>query len=174
MPEVVVVASSAIDAASVLARRLAGQGASIAVLAGSRKHLPEIAARIVKAGAPNVLAIPCDITEPADVAAAARRIEDELGPIDRWVNTSMTDWGYVCGTRAALDCMRERDHGTIVQVGAPRAVRMFSDGLRGELRIAGSHVAVETVRVYPFRRLGAAAMTVASVIGGLLLRRVLR
>jgi NAD(P)-dependent dehydrogenase (short-subunit alcohol dehydrogenase family) len=98
-----------------------------------------------------VLAIPCNLTDPDAVAAVARRVERELGPIDRWLNTAMTDLRYVCATRAALDCMRPRDRGSIVQVSAPRSVRL-----------------------YPFRRIGAAAMAAATVVGALLLKRLVR
>src|SRR5205823_9229818 len=78
------------------------------------------------------------------VEAAAARVEDELGPIDVWVNDAMTTifaplWdiqpdefrratevtylGYVYGTMAALRHMRARDRGTIVQVGSALAYR---------------------------------------------------
>lgn len=174
MSEVIVVASSSIDAAGVLARRLAAHGAHVAILAASRRQLPDIARDIVKAGAPTVLAIPCDLTDPDEVFAAAQRVERELGAIDRWINTSLTDLRYVNATRAALGCMQRRDRGTIVQVGAPKSIRVYTEALAGELRLAGSGVHLETVRTYPFRRLGAGLMAAASVVGAILLRRVVR
>jgi short-subunit dehydrogenase len=83
-------------------------------------------------------------TEPEQVVSAASRIEDELGPIDVWVNnaiatvfapvsdttpkefrraTEVTYLGSVWGTMAALRRMRPRDRGTIVQVGSALAYR---------------------------------------------------
>ena len=78
------------------------------------------------------------------MSAAAAQVEDELGPIDVWVNVAFTSvfapftqiepaefkrvtevsyLGYVYGTRAALDHMLPRDRGAIVQVGSALAYR---------------------------------------------------
>lgn len=169
-----IVASASAETASVLARRLATERVNIAVLGPTRAAFTAIASELVRLGARAVLAIPCELTDPIAVAAAAQRIETELGPIERWVNAAMTDYAYVCCTRVAVDCMRPRDRGTIVQVAAPRAVRMFSHGLRGELRLAGSRISLETVRTQPFRKVGAATVAAASFVGALLLRRLVR
>src|SRR5207237_4192076 len=90
------------------------------------------------------LAISTDVADAAAVEAAATRVEDELGPIDVWVNVAMTSvfartWeiepdefrratevtylGYVYGTMAALRRMRARNRGTIVLVGSALAYR---------------------------------------------------
>ncbi len=174
MSEVVVVASSETAAATALARRLAAQGARVAVLAASRKMLPEIARTLTKAGSPSVMAIPCDLTNSTEVAAAAFQIEHELGPIDRWLNTEMTDLRFVTATRVALDFMHARGRGTIVQVSAPETVRLFTDALRTELRIAGSGIHLENVRGYPFRKYGAASLAAAGALGMVLLKRLVR
>ena len=76
------------------------------------------------------------------VEAAAEQIEQELGPIDIWINNAavvvfgfadkmsaeeiqrvsdVTYHGAVWGTMAALKRMRERGRGTIVQVGSGAA-----------------------------------------------------
>jgi hypothetical protein len=170
--QTVVVASGSIDSASVIAHRLAAEGAQVAVVGGNKHALGRIATELMSIGARGVLALPCNVTDSVEVSAAAQRVEVELGPIERWVNTAMSEYGYVCCTRAALACMREREHGTIVQVSAPRAVRMFTDGLRGELRLAGSEIVLETVRTQPFRKAGALAMAGATIVGAALLRRV--
>jgi NAD(P)-dependent dehydrogenase (short-subunit alcohol dehydrogenase family) len=73
------------------------------------------------------------------VVAAARQVEEQLGPIDVWVNVAFTSvfspfreiaaeefrrvtevsyLGFVYGTMAALAVMRPRGRGTIVQVGS--------------------------------------------------------
>ena len=90
------------------------------------------------------LAIPTDVADAEQVEAAAERVERELGPIDVWVNdamasvfarvwdiepdefrrvTEVTYLGAVYGTMAALQRMRPRDRGTIVQVGSALAYR---------------------------------------------------
>lgn len=106
-------------------------------LEATRDELPAL-------GAAKALAIECDVAEAAQVFAAAERIEQELGPIDIWVNNAMTTvfgrfrtltpeqfervtkvtyLGFVWGTRAALDWMIPRNRGTIVQVGSALAYR---------------------------------------------------
>jgi NAD(P)-dependent dehydrogenase (short-subunit alcohol dehydrogenase family) len=175
MNEIVVVASSSTDAASALARKLAAQGARVAMLVATHGgHLPELARDVVAAGSPEVIAVPCDLVDTREVAAAAARVERELGPIDRWVNSRLTDVGTVTATRAALHCMQPRDRGTIVQVDVSQTARIYTDAIRAELRAAGSHIRVDTVRRYPFRRVGAGLLAAAAGLGALLLRRVLR
>src|SRR6185369_11297906 len=111
------------------------------------------------------------------VDQAACRIEEQLGPIDVWINDAMTTvfstvaavdpgdfrravevtfLGQVWGTMAALDRMRPRDRGAIVNVGSALAFigiplqsaycaskfacRGFFDSVRSELIHDGSHV----------------------------------
>lgn len=174
MAEIVVVASGTAGPASVLARRLAAEGAHIAILAMGKQALGIVAGELVKLGAPNVLAIPCDLTDAAQVQAASARVESELGPIDTWINTAMSEHGFVCATRTALACMASRNTGSVVQVAAPRSVRLFTQGLAGELRVAGSNIVLQCVRTQPFRKLGAAVAAGAAVVGAALLRRVVR
>jgi NADP-dependent 3-hydroxy acid dehydrogenase YdfG len=174
MAEIVVIASATIDTLRVIARRVATRGTSIGMLVESKQSSGAVAQELVAHGAKAVLVVPCDLTDADEVRNAAGRIEAELGPIDRWINTAMTDYGFVCGTRAALGRMRERDRGTIIQVSAPRSVRMFAEGLRGELALDGSHITVECVRTQPFRRAGAALLAGAAVAGVALLKRVVR
>jgi NAD(P)-dependent dehydrogenase (short-subunit alcohol dehydrogenase family) len=90
------------------------------------------------------LALPADVSDAAAIADAAERTEQELGPIDVWVNNAMvsvfspvkdmraaeyrrvtevTYLGYVHGTLAALRFMLPRDAGTIVQVSSGLAYR---------------------------------------------------
>jgi hypothetical protein len=77
--------------------------------------------------------------------------------------TEVTYLGYVYGTRAALDCMLPRDHGTIVQVGstlayrgiplqtaycgAKHAIQGFHEALRCELLHDRSQVRVTMVQL---------------------------
>jgi NAD(P)-dependent dehydrogenase (short-subunit alcohol dehydrogenase family) len=104
----------------------------------------EGAAEEVRRAGGTALPIPVDTADADAVFAAADRIEQELGPIDVWVNvafssvfarfdeikpdefrraTEVSYLGYVYGTMAALKHMRARDRGAIVQVGSALAYR---------------------------------------------------
>jgi len=125
------------------AREFAGRGASVALLARGEDGLEGARADVERLGA-RALALSLDVSDGEAVERAAATVEDELGPIDVWVNnafvgmlapfvevtpeefrrvTDVTYLGYVHGTRAALARMRTRDRGTIVQVGSALAYR---------------------------------------------------
>jgi NAD(P)-dependent dehydrogenase (short-subunit alcohol dehydrogenase family) len=125
------------------ARRFARDGASIALLARGRAGL-EGAAREVEELGGRALVLPTDVADADAVEAAATAAEAELGPIDIWINdamatiysefldiepdefrraTDVTYHGMVWGTRAALRRMKERNRGSIVQVGSALAFR---------------------------------------------------
>ena len=69
-----------------VARRFARQGAKLAMLASKRDELTSAAIEVVTLGASAALAIPCDIDNEAQLDAATQRIEQELGPIDVWID----------------------------------------------------------------------------------------
>jgi NAD(P)-dependent dehydrogenase (short-subunit alcohol dehydrogenase family) len=117
--------------------------AKVALLARGRDGL-EGARREVEAHGAEALAVPVDVADADAVETAAQLVEERLGPIDVWVNNAMTTvfsrfvdvspeefrratevtyLGYVWGTRAALQRMRARNRGTIVQVGSALAYR---------------------------------------------------
>lgn len=125
------------------ARLFAANGYRVALLARNEDGLAAACAEIEAAGG-SCLAIPTDIAQYDQVEAAAERIEQELGPIDVWVNNAMatifaplekitpedferstrvTYLGAVWGTMAALKRMKARNRGTIVQVGSALAYR---------------------------------------------------
>jgi NAD(P)-dependent dehydrogenase (short-subunit alcohol dehydrogenase family) len=111
----------------------------------------------------NALSIEVDVADHNLLDAAAERVENELGPIDVWVNnamvtifapvhkiepeefhrvTAVTYLGQVHGTMAALKRMRRRNRGTIVQVGSAlsyRAVPLQIGLLRRKIRGARLH-----------------------------------
>ena len=141
---VVVITGGTAGVGRATARRFAAAGARIAVLARGQGGLDATARELPGLGARAALAIRCDGAEAAQVFAAAAQIEQELGPIDVWINNAMTTvfgrfrsltpeqfervtrvtyLGYVWGTRAALDRMIPRNRGTIVQVGSALAYR---------------------------------------------------
>jgi NAD(P)-dependent dehydrogenase (short-subunit alcohol dehydrogenase family) len=93
---------------------------------------------------PASLAIQVDVTDRLALESAADRIEQEVGPIEVWVNSAMVTvlgefsmvdpddfdrvmavvfGGTANGTRAALRCMGPRNRGRIVQVGSALAYR---------------------------------------------------
>jgi NAD(P)-dependent dehydrogenase (short-subunit alcohol dehydrogenase family) len=90
------------------------------------------------------IALPVDVANYEEVERAAQHVEEQLGPIDTWVNVAFTnvfsefwdvtpeEWrrltdvtylGYVWGTMAAIKRMRPRNRGTIVQVGSALCYR---------------------------------------------------
>ncbi len=136
MSDVVVITGASGGVGRATARRFAEDGARIALLARGRAGL-EAAAREVEERGGRALVLPTDVADAEQVEAAARQVEEELGPIDVWVNNAMatiyaefldiepdeyrraTDVSYhgmVWGTRAALRRMSERNRGSIVQV----------------------------------------------------------
>lgn len=144
MPEETVVitgATSGIGRAT--ARRFAVPGVRIALLARGTDGL-DATRREIEAAGGRALVLPTDVADAAAVEAAAQRVEDELGPIDIWINNAMatvfaflwdvepgefrragevTYFGSVWGMQAALRRMRPRGRGTIVQVGSALAYR---------------------------------------------------
>src|SRR5579864_8567342 len=143
MSEVVVITGASGGVGRAAARRFAADGARVGLIARGRAGLDGAAREVQEAGG-EALVIPCDVSDPYQVEAAAAKVEEELGPIDIWVNdamvtiyaefldiepdeyrraTEVTYLGMVWGTRAALRRMVPRDRGSIVQVGSALAYR---------------------------------------------------
>ena len=141
--EVVVITGSSAGVGRATAQRFARAGAKVAVLARGSKALDGAVAELREMGC-DVLGIPVDVADAAQVEAAAEQIEQELGPIDIWINcamatifapvseisaeefrraTEVTYLGTVHGTMSALKRMRPRNRGKIVQVGSALAYR---------------------------------------------------
>jgi NAD(P)-dependent dehydrogenase (short-subunit alcohol dehydrogenase family) len=141
--QVVVVTGASAGLGRAIAHAFAERGAKIALLARNPEALDAAVEECRMRGGEG-LAIPTDVSDAAAVEAAAERVEQELGPIDVWVNNAMvsvfspvaemeaadykrvTDvlyLGFVHGTMAALRRMRKRDRGTIIQIGSALAYR---------------------------------------------------
>ena len=142
-PGVAVVTGGTAGIGRAVVRELAHRGWDVAVLARGQERLDAAVAEVEAAGRRS-LGISVDVADHAAVDTAAQQVEDELGPIDLWVNnaftgaiaffdeiepaeferiTAVTYLGFVNGTRAALRHMKPRDRGTIIQVGSALAFR---------------------------------------------------
>jgi NAD(P)-dependent dehydrogenase (short-subunit alcohol dehydrogenase family) len=125
------------------ARAFGREGASVGLIARGPEGLDATKKELDELGVSS-LAVPTDVADPAQVAEAARRIEDALGPISVWVNdamvtvfspvasitpeefrrvTEVTYLGAVYGTMEALRLMKPRDRGVIIQVGSALSYR---------------------------------------------------
>jgi NAD(P)-dependent dehydrogenase (short-subunit alcohol dehydrogenase family) len=143
-PPTVVVTGASAGVGRAVVEAYAAQGAHVALVARGRAGLDGATASAQRLGADRVLAIQTDVADADQVEAAAQQAEDELGPIDVWVNCAMTSifapvmevepeeyrrvmdvifMGYVHGTQSALRRMLPRDRGAIVQVGSALAYR---------------------------------------------------
>jgi NAD(P)-dependent dehydrogenase (short-subunit alcohol dehydrogenase family) len=137
-PRVALITGASAGVGRATARAFAAQGFDIGLLARGEAGLKAAAAEVAEAGG-RALVLPADVSQFDQVDAAASWAEEELGPIDVWVNDAMTTvfaptWevkpadfqravevtflGQVWGTMAALARMRPRDRGTIVNVGS--------------------------------------------------------
>ncbi|QMU77804.1 SDR family oxidoreductase [Streptacidiphilus sp. PB12-B1b] len=141
--QVVVITGASGGIGRATAQAFAARGARVALLARGEEGLAGAVADVERLGG-RALAVPTDVADPEQVEAAAERVEEELGPIDVWINVAFTSvfspfteitaaeykrvtevnyLGYVYGTMAALKRMKPRDAGTIVQVGSALAYR---------------------------------------------------
>jgi short-subunit dehydrogenase len=143
-PRVIAITGAAAGVGRATAKMFAQtEGAHIGLIARGREAL-EGAKRDVESLGGKAIIIQCDVTDAEGMEAAAERIEQELGPIDVWVNVAMTSvfsfikdmtaaefkrvtevcyLGYVNGTLAALKRMLPRNRGHIIQVGSALAYR---------------------------------------------------
>ena len=88
MKETVVITGGTAGVGRAFARRFARDGARVAVLGRGLDDLRQTAVDLVTQGASAALMIPCDVTNSDQVARATARIEEELGPIDVWIDAA--------------------------------------------------------------------------------------
>jgi NAD(P)-dependent dehydrogenase (short-subunit alcohol dehydrogenase family) len=183
MTQTVVITGASAGIARATARIYGARGAQVGLIARGEAGLEAAVSEIEQLGG-SALAVSADVADFAQVEDAAARIEDTFGPIDVWINVAFTSvfspfaemtpdefrrvtevsyLGFVHGTMAALNRMRPRDHGTIVQVGsalsarsiplqsaycgAKHAINGFTSSLRCELLHEHSNVNVTVVQM---------------------------
>src|SRR5690348_12677457 len=136
--QTVVVTGARAGSGRATARLFGTRGARVGLIARCQAGLDGAAREVGEAGW-KALAVSADVADYEQVTAAARQIEERLGPIDVWINVAFTSvfspfaeitaeefrrvtevsyLGFVYGTMAALSRMRPRNQGTIVQVGS--------------------------------------------------------
>ena len=134
-------ASAGIGRATAIA--FARDGWDVALIARGEDGLDSAADEVRSTGR-RALVLPLDVADAAALEQAAQTVEDQLGPIDVWVNdamelvfapvdeitpdefrrvTEVNYLGFVNGTLAALKRMKTRDPGVIIQVGSALAYR---------------------------------------------------
>jgi NADP-dependent 3-hydroxy acid dehydrogenase YdfG len=182
-PQVVVITGASAGIGRATARQFGAKGARVGLLARGQAGLHAAAEEIDNAGGLG-MAIPTDVADYDQIEQAATQIEDTLGPIDVWVNVAFTSvfapfhqisaaefrrvtevsyLGFVNGTMAALQRMRTRNHGTIVQVGsalgaraiplqsaycgAKHAINGFTESVRTELMHEHSNIHITVAQM---------------------------
>ncbi len=166
-----------------IVREFADKGYDVAVLARGQAGLDAATKEVENAGG-RAVGVPTDVVDLAAVKRAADEVERELGEIDVWVNvafvgsleffwdtteeefrrvTDVTYFGQVNGTWAALEKMRPRNKGVVIQVGsamafrgiplqaaycgAKHAVKGFTESVMTELLHEGSDVRICQVQL---------------------------
>lgn len=141
--KVVVITGATAGVGRATARAFAREGANVGLLARGEEGLQATLRELQLLGV-RAIAMSVDVADAEAVDRAAHAVEDQLGPIDIWVNNAMvtifapvsaidpdefkrvtevTYLGGVYGTMAALKRMRPRNRGTIVQVSSALAHR---------------------------------------------------
>lgn len=181
---VVVITGASAGLGRATARECAKRGYSVGLIARGEAGLVAAERECRRLGAPAAAWARCDVADAEAVSRAAADLGGRLGDPDIWINNAAvsvfarswetTAWefervtkvnylGTVYGTLAALEPMRSRRRGRIVQVGsslayrgmplqaaysaAKHAVQGFVDSLRAELLREYPGITVSTVQL---------------------------
>jgi NAD(P)-dependent dehydrogenase (short-subunit alcohol dehydrogenase family) len=126
-----------------IAHAYAKRGAKLGLIARNPEALAAAKKECEELGGQAIF-VPTDVSDADAVERAATQIEQELGPIDIWINDAMVSvfspvkemeaadykrvtevlyLGFVHGTLSALRRMLPRDRGTIIQIGSALSYR---------------------------------------------------
>ena len=139
----VIVTGASAGLGRAIAHEFGKKGARVGLISRDREALDATANEVRELGG-TAATYGADVSDAQAVEAAAAYFEDQLGPIDVWVNNAMISvfsptkemeaaeyrrvtevnyLGYVHGTLAALKRMLPRNRGRIIQVGSALAYR---------------------------------------------------
>lgn len=139
----VVITGASAGLGRAIAHVFAEEGAAVGLISRDQSALEATAAEVERRGG-SAAVYAADVSDDAAVESAASAIEEQLGPIDIWVNNAMVSvfspikemeakefrrvtevnyLGYVHGTLSALRRMLPRNSGRIIQVGSALAFR---------------------------------------------------
>ncbi|MGE5181552.1 MAG: SDR family oxidoreductase [Acidobacteriota bacterium] len=181
--KVIVVTGASSGVGRAIARAVGERGARVGLIARNHEAL-EHAAREIRERGGDAHVLSLDVSDHDQVSAAAREIVARWGTIDVWINDAMVSvfspvsemrpeeyarvtavnyLGTVYGTMAALEHMRTRDRGHVIQVGSAlayrsiplqsaycaskAAIRGFTDSLRSELIHERSHIRLSMLQL---------------------------
>lgn len=143
IPKVVVITGASAGVGRAVAKEFAKEGANILLIARGQDGL-EGAKNEVELLGGKAWTYVADVSDPQKMHEAATFAEENLGPIDVWVNNAMvsvfsraidmepeeykrvtevTYLGQVYGTMAALEKMKKRNCGKIILVGSALSFR---------------------------------------------------
>jgi len=86
--EVVVITGASAGVGRATAVAFARRGARVGLLARGREGLACAKTEVESAGG-EALVVPTDVSDAQALEEAARRVEEEFGPVDVWVNNAM-------------------------------------------------------------------------------------
>lgn len=158
MSRVVAITGVCSEAAVATVQEFARRGDTLALVS----HTPDAVARsvaFVERLGGRAFGVVLDTTDPDAVETAVARLEDELGPVEVWVNTAddpgercfdeldpgelrrvteLCYLGHVHATMTVLERMKARGRGTIVHVASALAAR----GSAGRAALSGAEAAL--------------------------------
>lgn len=166
----------------VTARMAAEQGARVVLIARNETALCDLAREINDSGG-HATYVAADVADEIALRGAAQHAKNRFGGFDTWVNNAGTSiygrimdvplddlrqlfetnvWGVVNGSRVAVEGLRERGGGALINVGSEtsdaavplqgmysaskHAVKGFTDALRMELEADGIPISVTLIK----------------------------